>query len=130
MLTLENKVRKSIDQALGNSGGKIRGTRSVNPHVSTGVASRNSSTINGHTLISFIYTVRRPAGIIEVTKGVDTQVGAEVQPAAWEPYKIATEVKCLLSAIEKLESIIEANFTRTDRQRQATLQCAFNGKLL
>ena len=51
-------------------------------------------------------------------------------PAIEEQHQIVSEVERRLSVIEELETAVQANLTRADRLRQATLQCAFAGKLV
>jgi len=51
-------------------------------------------------------------------------------PPFAEQQEITAEVERRLSVVEELEATVEANLTRVDRLRQATLQKAFSGKLL
>ncbi|MEO7863948.1 MAG: restriction endonuclease subunit S, partial [Nitrospirales bacterium] len=51
-------------------------------------------------------------------------------PPLVEQYRIVAEVERRLSIIDELETAVEANLTRAERLRQATLQQAFSGKLL
>ena len=51
-------------------------------------------------------------------------------PPREEQAQIVAEVEHRLSVIDELEATVEANLTRADRLRQATLQKAFSGKLL
>lgn len=51
-------------------------------------------------------------------------------PSLAEQDQIVAEVERRLSVIDELESTVEANLTRAERLRQATLQKAFSGKLL
>ena len=51
-------------------------------------------------------------------------------PSIAEQQQIVAEVERRLSVIDELAVVVEANLTRADRLRQATLQKAFSGKLL
>jgi len=53
-----------------------------------------------------------------------------VIPPLDEQQEIAAEVERRLSVIKELDASVEANLTRAERLRQATLQYAFSGRLL
>ena len=51
-------------------------------------------------------------------------------PPLTEQQRIITEVERRLSVVDEIESVVKANLKRAERQRQAILKHAFEGKLV